>query len=320
MAGEARSADLGPLPPGLFRQLRAAAQPSLAGQLGSFRRLTAAFPATAAGRRVAVIGRAPRCGTSTIAALLALVAQAYTDNRVVVLDTNTNINTGPPVGAGGNHGGQPVPNTGSGAGNANGDADRRVATLLGAGGWEGSAQSRLPALLAAPDGEPVARSRVRAAATPGTVVPVLALPDDAGNFPPQTLAAAVDRLRLRADLLVLDTPTAPGRPVFHSALHLVDHVLLVIPADRFAPERLAAGRDWLAAVPGPQRFHDVSVVLVAQTRRVPRWRPEDLPWTLLRRDGALARRQLGRMSRRTTIAALELLVRVAVPLRPVGRR
>lgn len=286
------------LPPGLRRQLRAAVHPALAGQLGSFRRATAQLPSTAGGRRVAVLGRFPRCGTSTVTALLALAAQGYTSNRVVVLDTNTVTGGTDPD-----------------------DSDRRVAALLGrAGTGSRPAQGRLPALLAAPDGEPVARSRVRAAATPGTVVPVLALPDDAGSFPPQTLAAALDRLRQRADLVVLDMPTAPDRPVFHAALHLVDHLLLVIPADRSAPQRLAAGRDWLAAVPGPQRAHDVSVVLVAQTASVPRWRPEDLPWTLLRRDGALAGGQLGRMSRRSMMAGLELVARVSGPLGPVGRR
>lgn len=294
-----RPGDPGGLPPGLRRQLRAALHPALAGQLGSFRRVTTQLPPTAVGRKVAVIGRSPRCGTSTVAALLALAAQGYTRNRVVVLDTTTENDSGGTYADG---------------------SDRRVAALLRRGGAGNRPQGRLPALLAVPDGEPVARSRVRVAATPGTVVPVLALPDDAGNFPPQTLAAALDRLRLRADLVVLDTPTTPDRPVFHAALHLVDHVLLVIPADRSAPECLAAGRDWLAAVPGPQRVHDVSVVLVAHTTVVPRWRPEDLPWTLLRRDGALARGQLGRMSRRSLMAGLELVARVSGPLGPVGRR
>jgi hypothetical protein len=234
-----------------------------------------------------------------VAGLLALAAQGYTRNRVVVLDANTTTDTG---------------------GTDADDPDRRVAALLRrAGAGNRPPQGRLPALLAVPEGEPVARSRVRVAATPGTVVPVLALPDDADNFPPQTLSAALDRLQLRADLIVLDTPTTPDRPVFHAALHLVDHVLLVIPADRFAPERVAAARDWLAAVPGPPRSHDVSVVLVAQTTFVPRWRPEDLPWTLLRRDGALARGRIGRMSRRSTRTALELVSRVSVPLARAGR-
>ena len=291
MADEAPPAAAGPLPPGLGRQLRAALHPALGGQLGSFRRVTAQLPATAAGRRVAVIGRPAQCGTSTVAALLAIAAQGYTRNRVVVLDTD---DAGPGPGT---------------------DDGRRVAALLGRAGSQAiSADGRLPTLLSVPDGEPVARSRVRVAATPGTVVPVLAMPPGTGTFAPQTLAAALDRLRMRADLVVLDTPTAPDRPVFHAALQLVDHVLLVIPADRFAPERLAAARDWLAAVPGPQRSHDVSVVLVAQTTFVPRWRPEDLPWTLLRRDGALARGRLGRMSRRSTRTALELVSRVSVPL------
>ncbi len=301
LPGDERSADPGALPPGLARQLRAAVHPALAGQLGSFRRMAAQLPPTASGRKVAVIGRSPRCGTSTVAAMLALTAQGYTRNRVVVLDTTTSADSGT-------------------AADDDDDAGRRVAALLGRAGGRSGAEGRLPALLAVPDGEPVSRSRVRVAATPGTVVPVLALPADARSFPPQTLAAALDRLRLRADLVVVDTPTAPDRPVFHAALHLVDHVLLVIPADRFAPERLAAGRDWLAAIPGPQRTHDVSVVLVAQTTLVPRWRPEDLPWTVVRRDGALARGQLGRMSRRSTMTALELVNRVSGPLGPVGRR
>ena len=300
------AADAEALPPGLRRQLWAAGHPALGGRLGAFRRLTAQLPPTAHGRKVAVIGRSPRCGTSTVTAMLALAAQGYTRNRVVVLDTTTDAD---PTGA----------DRGSADRTSTRGAGRRVAELLVRGRGP-AADGRLPTLLAVPDGEPVARSRVRVASTPGTVVPVLALPGSAGSFPPQTLTAALDRLRLRADLLVLDTPTAPDRPVFHAALHLVDHVLLVIPADRFAPERLAAARDWLAAVPGPQRRHDVSVVLVAQTTFVPRWRPEDLPWTLVRRDGALARGQLGRMSRRSTMAALELVTRVSRPLGPVGRQ
>ena len=305
MTDDPRPAPGSAKPPGLRRQLLAAAHPALAGQLGSFRRLTEQLPSTAGGRKVAVIGRSPRCGTTTVAALLALTAQGYTRNRVVVLDTN--VTAGNRITGGDDSGAD--------------DSGRRVAALLRRPGARSEpADGRLPTLLAVPDGEPVARSRVRVAATPGTVVPVLALPADSGNFAPQTLAAALDRLRLRADLIVLDTPTSPDRPVFHAALHLVDHVVMVIPADRFAPERLAAGRDWLAAVPGPQRFHDVSVVLVAQTTFVPRWRPEDLPWTLLRRDGALARGRLGRMSRRSTVAGLELVARVSRPLGPVGRR
>lgn len=308
MADDDRSAAAGAVPPGLSRQVRAAVHPALAEQLGSFRRMTAQVPPTAHGRKVAVIGRSPGCGTSTVAALLALVAQGYTRNRVVVVDSCTDRDVR-------DNGAR-----GSGDGSAPGPG-RRVASLLGRAGTPGPpAEGRLPALLAVPDGEAVARSRVRVAATPGTVVPVLGLPGDADSFPPQMLAAALDRLRLRADLILVDTPTAPDRPVFHAALHLVDHVLLVISADRSAPERLAAGRDWLAAVPGPQRRHDVSVVLVARTAFVPRWRPEDLPWTLLRRDRALARGQLGRMSRRSTLSALELVARVSVPLGPVGRR
>ncbi|MGI8590528.1 MAG: hypothetical protein ACR2M5_05995, partial [Nakamurella sp.] len=90
-------------------------------------------------------------------------------------------------------------------------------------------------------------------------------------------------------------------------LHLVDHVLLVLPADRSAPERLAAARRWLAATPGPARRHSVSVVLVARSRFVPRWRPGELPWVLLRRDGALRRGTVGRMSRRSLVAALQLV-------------
>lgn len=258
-----------------LRQALAAADPRLALGVGRLRRVRATLPGSANGRTVAVIGRVPGSGTSTVVASMALAAAGYTGNRVVVVETNR---SEPAAGA------------------------RRVTTLLG-----GIGNGRLPTLLAVPGGEAVARRRLSAASTPGSAVPVLELPPRSGNFAPQVLEQTLARLRHRADLIILDTPSDRSEPVFHAVLHLVDHVLLVLPADRSAPERLAAARRWLAATPGPARRHSVSVVLVARSRFVPRWRPGELPWVLLRRDGALRRGTVGRMSRRSLVAALQLV-------------
>ncbi|MGI8591334.1 MAG: hypothetical protein ACR2M5_10170 [Nakamurella sp.] len=258
-----------------LRQALAAADPRLALGAGRLQRVRATLPGSANGRTVAVIGRVPGSGTSTVVASMALAAAGYTGNRVVVVETNR---SDPAAGA------------------------RRVTTLLG-----GIGNGRLPTLLGVPGGEAVARRRLRAASTPGSAVPVLELPPRSGNFAPQVLEQTLARLRQRADLIILDTPSDRSEPVYHAVLHLVDHVLLVLPADRSAPERLAAARRWLAATPGPARRHSVSVVLVARSRFVPRWRPGELPWVLLRRDGALRRGTVGRMSRRSLVAALQLV-------------
>lgn len=288
-------------PTRFLRQVLSSINPSLAAGLGSFRHGNADVPATAHGRTVAVIGRLPSSGTSTVVALMALCAAGYTDNRVLVIETNRR---------------DAVPGSGVPGSGVPGRSIRPgVTTLLG-----GSGDGRLPVLLAVPDGEAVARSRVRAAGTRGTAVPVLELPAGAGNFAPQVLERTLTRLRHRADLTVIDTPTDRSEPVFHAVLHLVDHVLLVVPADRTAPERLAASLRWLDAAPGPERQHDLSVVLVAQSRFVPRWRPSDLPWTMLRWDGALKRGHPGRMSRRSVISGLQLVDAVSGGINRSSRR
>ncbi len=265
----------------LLRQASAATSPALAAKVGYFRRVATAVPAVANGATVAVIGRLPGSGTSTVAAVMALAAAGYTDNRVVVVETNR---------------AEQLTNR------------RRVTALLGATG-----DGRLPALLAVPEGEAVARRRVKAASTPGSAVPVLELPAGSGNFAPQVLERTLARLRHRADLTIIDTPSDRAEPVFHAVLHLVDHVMLVLPADRSAPERLAASRRWLDGTPGPARRHNVSVVLVARSRFVRRWRPPDLPWVLLRKDRALRRGALGRMSRRSVTSGLQLVDAVSLP-------
>ena len=177
------------VPSGLVRQLFAAGSPGLAGGVGALRRALESVPPTANGRRVAVVGCSPGCGTSTVTAVLALVASAYTANRVVVLDTDRA--WVPPVDRPGSR-----------------PAAGPVEFLLG-----GTGEGRLPVLLAGPDGTPVARSRVRAAGTPGAAVPVLAMPGS-GSFAPQVLAQTFDRLTNRADLVLVDTPTDSRQPVF----------------------------------------------------------------------------------------------------------
>jgi len=264
----------------LLRQTSAAVSPALAARVGYFRRVAMAVPPVANGSTVAVIGRSPGSGASTVAAVMALAAAGYTANRVVVVETNR---------------AEQLSNR------------RRVTALLGA-----TSDGRLPALLAVPEGEAVARRRVREASTPGSAVPVLELPAGSGNFAPQVLERTLARLRHRADLTIIDTPSDRAEPVFHAVLHVVDHVVLVLPADRSAPERLAASRRWLDGTPGPARRHDVSVVLVARSRFVRRWRPRDLPWVLLREDRALRRGALGRMSRRSVTSALQLVGAVSL--------
>lgn len=263
-----------------IRQLLASANPALSMGVGSFRRASAKVPATARGRIVALIGRRPGSGTSTVAAMLALTAAGYTSNRVAVIETNPTSR----------------------------DGGRGVTELLG-----GTGDGALPALLDVPDGEAVARSRLRAASTPGAAVPVFALPPVTGRFAPQVLEQVLARLQYRSDLTIIDTPNDRGEPVFHAVLHLVDHVLLVLDTAAKAAERLAAMRRWLAATPGRPRRHDVSVVLVARTRFVPSWRPEDLPWVMIRTDRALRAGAPGRMSRASTISALQLLSAVSGP-------
>lgn len=269
-AGRRRGADWG-------RPILAALNPALSLGVGAFRRATTGVPATAHGRTVAVIGRLPGSGTSTVAALVALAAAGYTDNRVMVVDTNR---------AGGR--------------------GRPVTELLG-----GTGDGRLPVLLAVPEGEAAARRRVRSAGMAGAAVAVLALPSDAGGFAPQVLEQTLTRLRHRADLIVIDTPSDRGEPVFHAVLHLVDQVVLVLPADRAAPERLDAARRWLSSAPGPARQHSVCVALVALDRFVPRWRPEELPWVLVPRDRALRKARPAHMSRGTLTAGLRLVTAVS---------
>ena len=261
-------------------QLRSAINPALGGAIASFRRVAAASPAAASGRSVAVVGRLPGSGVSTVVALMAMAGAGYTPNRVVVVDTNEATPSG-------------------------------VGRLLGAVG-----DGRLATLFDVPDGEPVARRRVRAAGTEGSAVALLEAPAGSGPFAPQVLDQTLARLRYRSDLTVIDTPSDRSAPVFHAVLHRVDHVFVVLPADARAPDLLDGTRRWLAATPGPARHHDVSVVLVqppgpaARLRPVPRWRPE-IPWVVLRQDAALRRGRVGRMSRRSVVTGLELVAAAA---------
>ncbi len=288
----------GPLSTRLWEQGRAGFNPALAGRVGAYRRVLSGLPATASTHRVAVIASEPGAGASTVVALLALLASGFTAHRVVVVDTTVD-----PAESGRNGTGPGGPGAGTP------DPVRRhprVAELLG-----GSGEGRLPLLLEGAEGEPVARSRVAAASVTGTVVPVLAVPFGAG-FPPELLTGAVDRLWQRAGLVLIDTPGDLGAPVFQAVLQRVDHVVLVVPADRSAPQGLARARDRLAAVPGPARSHQISVVLMGRTFTATRWRP-DLPCTLVRRDAALARGLPSRPGPRTVIAGLELLGRISRP-------
>ena len=258
------------------RQLLAAVNPGLGVGIGTFRRARAGVPVSAHGRTVALIGRVPGAGASTVAAVMALAAAGYTRNRVVVIDTEAAAASG-------------------------------VAGRLGARG-----DGRLPILLEGGDAEIVARQRIRAAGTDGTSVPVLELPAGGGSFTPQALDRTLSLLRYRSDLTIIDTPSDRSDPVFHAVLHLVDHVFVVLTADETAPDRLAATRRWLDATPGPPRHHDLAVVLVAPPGlrhrvRPARWRPEDLTSVRLGRDAGLNGGHAGRMSRRSMATGLDLV-------------
>ncbi len=247
-------------------RVRAAFNPALTSRLGEFEDAVAAFQAVP--RRaavVAVVGLVPGAGRSTVAGLTALTAAAYSDRRVVVIDTAA----------------QPHTVTELLGGNV---ADGRLGTLL-----DGAVTSGVP------------RRRVRAALTPGAAAPVLSLPPGSGDFAPQMLEQTLDRLHHRADLIVIDTPPGPSHPVLHAVLDLAGHFLLVVRADDNADAQVAAAAEWLASAPGRHRRRPASVVAVSRGLRA--LAPRTAGVMVLRRDEALRRRRLGRISRRSASPA-----------------
>jgi Mrp family chromosome partitioning ATPase len=250
-------------------RVRAAFNPALTSRLGEFEDAVAAFQAVP--RRaavVAVVGLVPGAGRSTVAGLTALTAAAYSDRRVVVIDAAA----------------QPHTVTELLGGNV---ADGRLGTLL-----DGVVTSGVP------------RRRVRAALTPGAAAPVLSLPPGSGDFAPQMLEQTLDRLHHRADLIVIDAPPGPSHPVLHAVLDLAGHFLLVVRADDNADAQVAAAAEWLASAPGRHRRRPASVVAVSRGLRA--LEPRTAGVMVLRRDEALRRRQLGRISRRSAVTGLRL--------------
>ncbi len=277
----------------MLARLRSVLNPDVGGRLEEFQDAVDALACTPSlPRTVAVVGLVPGAGRSTVAAVTALVAAAYSDRRVVVIDTVTPP-TGPRPGRGGLPAGDDV-------------AARTVTALLGGDVLQG----RLPVLLEDPPSGSsggVPRRRVASALTPDAAVPVLSLPPGPGGFAPQLLERALDRLAYRADLILVDTPVGPRAPVLHAVLDLADHYLLVVRADQDLHRQDRAGREWLTTAPGRRRSRTASLVTVSRGLRAPREEP-DLPMTVLRRDEALRRRRPDQLSRASMVTGLRLAV------------
>lgn len=278
-------------------RLRAALNPGLAARISEFDTALAALRAVPQRQvTVAVIGLVPGAGRSTVSGLTALCAAGYSDRRVVVIDTAA---SGP----------------------------HPVTDLLGGDVADG----RLPVLMEVPAGSGVSRRSIGAALTPGAAAPLLSLAPGDGEFTPQALEGTLERLRYRADLVVIDTPVGPSHPVLHAVLDRVDHFLLVVRGDGHADAQVDAGLGWLASAPGRRRPRPVSVVAVSRGLRglraagpvrptpVSVATPEDPPGVIVvARDEALRRRRLDRISRRSAVAGLRLAaVAVSGPSQPL---
>jgi len=273
--------------------LLASASPTLTADLDAFR--VARDELATAPRRlrtVAVVGLIPRAGRTTAAALLARCVAGYTDRRVTVVDAAT-----PPAAPHPSVDGRP----------AQADAAGRTVTAMLGGDVT---QGRLATLLDAPLAPGIARSRVRSAVTPGALPSVLSLPPTLSGFAPQYLEQTLTRLRLRADLVVIDTPVGPRAPVLHSVVELVDHVLLVVDGEGDPAQAVAAARDWLVSAPGRSRRRPATALVVNRGLRSTTVPPVGLPVLVLGRDEALRRRRIGRAARRSVITGLQLAVTV----------
>lgn len=276
-------------------RMRAGLNPDLSGRLGEFRDALARFRAVPRRQTVvAVVGLVPSAGRTTLTGLVALTAAAYSDRRVVVIDTAASAST---VGLDGAADATAATDPTAVAGMAGG---RTVTRLLGGDVADG----RVRALLDIPVTTGVPRRRIAAALTPGTAAPVLSLAPGSGDFTPQMLEQAVERLRHRADLVVVDTPPGPAHPVLHAALDLADRFLLVVRGDHNADAQIAAGLGWLAAAPGRRRDRTTSVVAVCRGLRPVG--PSTPGVAVLGRDEALRRRRLDQLSRRSAVTALRL--------------
>ena len=273
--------------------LLASASPTLTADLDAFRLArdrVAGAPRVA--RTVAVVGLTPGGGRTTAAALLACCVARYTDRRVTVVDAAT-----PPAAPHRTVAGRP---------SLTDAAARTVTCMLGGDVTQG----RLTTLLDAPLAPGVARSRVRSALTPGAAPSVLSLPPQLSGFAPQYLEQTLTRLRLRADLVVIDTPVGPRAPVLHSVVELVDHVLLVVDGEGEPAQAVAAARDWLESAPGRNRRRPATALVVNRGLRTPTVPPLGLPVLVLGRDEALRRRRIERAARRSVITGLRLAASV----------
>lgn len=297
--------------------LTAALHPALTRELADFEAARAALVATRpVPTTVAVVGLTPGEGRTSVAALLALAVSGWSDRRVMVLDA---------VAAPGARR-DPV----NGVASVQDVAGRSVTALLQGDVGQGRISSLvedpkrtgLPDLadgsgasprgqssvLAAKARDVVRRARVRAAITPGAVVPVLSLPAGrlAGGFPPQDLERAVARLRYRADLVVIDTPAGPLAPVLHGALRHADHLVVVVRGDGDLDARLRSVHRWATTAPGGSPDRGITAVVLRRGLRPVKFTDPGFPVVVLGRDEGLRRRSPDRISRRSITTGLFL--------------
>ncbi|GGL96292.1 hypothetical protein [Nakamurella endophytica] len=258
----------------LARMLGAVFAPGLGGQVSRFRAAQSAATRGQAVRSVAVVGLEPGEGRSTVVAVAAVAATAFTDLSVTVLDA---------VAAGG-----PRPS---------------VTELLG-GDPQRAGLARLLPEPGEPGG-PVSRAAVRAARTPGAAVPVLGVGPADGPVTATALRAALVRLEQRTDLVLVDTPSVASDPdLFAGVLAVVEHVVVVAGAGADAGHRVAAVRDRIARGPAPLANREVSVVLVDRAGPSLRRGRTDPSATVLRRAAALRDGRIDRMGRGSVVDGL----------------
>lgn len=270
-----------------------AVNPLLGRDIGDFTTARDRFAATVPTPcTVAVIGLTPGEGRSSVAALLALSAAAWSNRRVLVLDTVT-ADRRPQQTVGGIAGVHDV-------------AGRSVTELLGGDAARGGLNDLLEATTRGPM---VARSRLRASRTPGAAVPVLSLPAGGPGAAPRFVMRTLASLRQRADLVVIDTPAGPSAAVMPDVLAGADHFVLVARGDGDVDRRLLAGLRWLDSSTGSRGR--VTAAIVSRSWGTPSWRFAELPVVLLPRDEGLRRRRVDRLGRQATTAGLTLAAEVA---------
>lgn len=270
-----------------------AVNPLLGRDIGDFAAARDRFAATVPlPCTVAVIGLTPGEGRSSVAALLALSAAAWSNRRVLVLDTVAADR-------------RPQPSVGAVAG-AHDVAGRSVTALLGGDAARGGLNDLLDITARGPM---VARSRLRASRTPGAAVPVLSLAAGGPGAAPRFVMRILASLRQRADLVVIDTPAGPSSAVLPDVLAGADHFVLVARGDGDVDRRLQAALRWLDS--NTDGRGTATAALVSRSWGTPSWNFAELPVVVVPRDEGLRRRRVDRLGRQATTAGLTLATEVA---------